>query len=96
MKVYALELNGETEWVAANTAIHALKFYEESTGLGLSDFENDDSIYEVKTDKWDAILIADEDAPLTEDGQYQKKTLKEIMNEEDRDDPFLIATTVCS
>lgn len=57
MKIYALRVNGEIEWIAANTVIEALQNYITITGIELTDFELDDDIKEVPKEKWSQLKV---------------------------------------
>lgn len=67
-KIYEIQINGEKEWVCADTAIEALKTYKSITDCDLSDFENDDDIVEIPKEKWAEMNIVDTE------GDYDDKT----------------------
>lgn len=69
-KIYEIQINGEKEWVCADTVIEALKAYCSITDMSLVDFENDDEIIEVPKDKWGDMSIVDVEAERDEDGDF--------------------------
>jgi len=88
-KIYEFQINGEKEWVCADTIVEALKFYFGLTDMSITDFENDDDIIEVPKEKWAEMKILNVD---DEDDIRTETTFAEYMGKEaDRAD--IIATT---
>lgn len=69
-KIYQININGEKEWIAADTAIEALKFYHGLTDVDLTDFEDDDDIFELPKSEWPNHNILDTEVPRDDDGNY--------------------------
>ena len=67
-KIYEIQINGEREWVCADTVIEALRMYSSITDITLADFDNDDDIVEVQREKWSEMNIVDTD------GEYNNET----------------------
>jgi hypothetical protein len=91
MNIYQLETSGEVEWICANTAIQALKYYEDITDMSLVEFDNTDDITIVPESEWATREIFDFDNP-NEDGTYPVLcTFAEFMKGQTT--PEIIATT---
>lgn len=69
-RIYEIRINGEKEWVCADTIIEALKTYKSITDIDLYDFDNDDDIVEVPKEKWSEMNILDTEAPISDDLTY--------------------------
>ena len=81
-KIYEIQINGEKEWVCADTAIEALKTYTSITDITLTDFENDDDIVEIPKEKWSEMNILNTEE-INEDGGYGvEMTFAEYMEKE--------------
>lgn len=65
MRIFAIHTQGETEWVVAETNIHALKFYLDEISGRIEDFDDDDFIEELEESKWDNLIVKDEDSDET-------------------------------
>lgn len=89
-KIYEIQINGEKEWVCADTAIEALKAYSSITDITLTDFENDDDIVEVPKEKWSEMKILNIDE--FEDDSRTEITFSEYM-EKEATSADIIATT---
>lgn len=75
MKIYALMIDGKTEWVAANTIIEALQKYITITGIELSEFDNDDDIKEISIEKWSELKV------MSYKGEFEtEQSFAEVMN----------------
>lgn len=61
LKVYEINVNGEKNWIAAYTNIHALKVHESITDMALIEFTEEDFIEEVPKEKWPYFKIKNED-----------------------------------
>jgi hypothetical protein len=94
MKAFQLEINGETEIIAAETNIHALRFYCDLTGIGItdSDFSNDDTIIEIPEKKWKKLKVRNTDYDEKDPEDKPEWTLEELMK--GLVSPDLISTTV--
>lgn len=59
MKIFEInwESQGEKEWVAAETNLHALKVYCRITDMSIDDFEDTDEIIEIPKNKWSKYKI---------------------------------------
>ena len=92
-KIYEIQINGEKEWICADTAIEALKFYCSLTDISISEFENDDDIVEVPKEKWSEMTIVDTEGEYDEEtGWPVNKTFSEYM-ETEATSADIIATT---
>ena len=92
-KIYEIQINGEKEWVCADTAIEALKAYSSITDITLTDFENDDDITEVPKEKWSEMNIVNTEGEYDEEtGLPVTKTFAEYMEKESTS-ADIIATT---
>lgn len=89
-KIYEIQINGEKEWVCADTAIEALKAYSSITGITLTDFENDDDIVEVPQEKWSEMKILNIDE--SEEDLSIEMTFADYM-EKEATSADIIATT---
>lgn len=87
MKIFEIiwTSQGEKEWVAADTNMHALKIYCDITDMSITDFECDDEIVELPKRKWGKYTVKDEDAE-------EPITFKQWMKEHTR--PDIIAGTM--
>ena len=82
-KIYEIQINGEKEWVCADTAIEALKTYNSITDITLTDFENNDDIIEVPKEKWSEMNIVDTDREYNNETGYPAiMTFAEYMEKE--------------
>ena len=78
-KIYEIRIAGEKEWICADTAIEALKFYFGLTEMDLSDFEDEDDIVEIPKSEWDRKFIYDTDEQ-DKNGNYPiSQTFAEFM-----------------
>ena len=92
-KIYEIQINGEKEWVCADTAIEALKAYSSITDITLTDFENDDDIAEVPKEKWSEMTIVDTEGEYDEEKGFPiQMTFSEYM-EKEATSADIIATT---
>ena len=92
-KIYEIQINGEKEWVCADTAIEALKAYSSITDITLTDFENDDDIVEVPKEKWSEMNIVDTEVEYDDEtGCPVIMTFAEYM-EKEATSADIIATT---
>ena len=69
-KIYEIHINGEKEWICADTSLEALKFYCGLTDILLTEFEDDDDIIEVPKEKWSKMNIVDTEVEPLSDGSY--------------------------
>ena len=69
-KIYEIRIAGEKEWICADTAIEALKFYHGLTDIDFVDFENEDDIVELPQSEWSKKNILDIDHPTDDEGNY--------------------------
>lgn len=91
-KIYEIRIAGEKDWVCADTAIEALKFYCGLTDMDLVDFEDEDDIVEVPKEDWSNKTIVDTVSHIYEDGDYPIiETFEEYMNHAHETE--IIATT---
>ena len=91
-KIYEIRIAGEKDWVCADTAIEALKFYCGLTDMDLVDFENEDDIVEVTKENWSKQTIVDTESPMDDNGDYPIiETFEEYMNHAHETE--IIATT---
>lgn len=67
MKIFEFQVNGEKEWVAANTIIQAFETYCNLTGMGLWDFESGDDVVEIPESKWGEYYVNHEEPYSEED-----------------------------
>lgn len=76
MKIFEIKWTsqGESEWIAADNVIHALKVYCSITDMDISDFSDDDEIIEVPKKNWSDLTVKEEDA---EDAITFKQWMKE-------------------
>lgn len=82
-KIYEFQINGEKEWVCADTLVEALKTYCAITDMSITDFEDDDDIVEVPKEKWAEMEIVDTEAEYDEEKGYPViKTFAEYMETE--------------
>jgi hypothetical protein len=68
MKIFEIRWsNGEKEWIAAESNLHAVRIYYSITGFNSFDFEEGDEIVELPKDKWATYTVKteDEDEPMT-------------------------------
>ena len=79
MKAYELHTDGETEIIAANTVIEALKFYSSLNGYQLDDFDNDDTIEEIPMQTWHDVKIANTEYDSDDKTDKEVFTLFELM-----------------
>ena len=92
-KIYEIQINGEKEWMCADTVIEALKAYCSITDTDLIDFDNDDDIVEVPKEKWHEMNIVDTDGDYDEENGYPiTMTFAEYM-EKEATSSDIIATT---
>lgn len=91
MNAYQLEVNGETEIVAANTIFEAIKYYASLNDLSLSDFDNNDTIEEIQPQTWNDFTIRNTDFDPNDKDDKEEFTLSEMM--EGIVEPELISTT---
>lgn len=85
MRIFEFQINGEKEWVAANTIIEALQTHSSITGIDLAEYEDEDEIMEIPKDKWPDFKVTDAE------GRFPAKTFEQWMKENTK--PDLIATT---
>lgn len=95
MNIYELQSGTEKEWIAANTAIQALKFYSGITGMNIYDYGDTDDIDTIHEAEWHLHIINYPDEDMLPDGSYKKESFAEIMEREKlSSDPFMIGSTV--
>ena len=79
-KIYEIRMAGEKEWICADTAIEALKFYQNLADIDLSDFEDNDDIVEVPKEKWSEMKIHDMESAILDIGEHPViETFEEYM-----------------
>jgi hypothetical protein len=69
-KIYEFQINGEKEWICADTLFEALKFYYSINDLKLTDYDNCDDIIEVPKEKWSSMNILNIEEPRDDNGHY--------------------------
>lgn len=87
MKIFEIrwESQGEKEWVAAYTNLHAIKVYCSITDMNIDDFDDDDEIVEVPKKDWSKYDVKQE-------GDDRVITFKQWMEENKK--PDIIAGTM--
>lgn len=91
--IYEIRISGEKEWICADTAIEALKFYRGLTDLDLVDFDDEDDIVEVPQSEWSKMNILDTEQPMGDNGNYPIiETFEEYMKHAQFTE--IIATTI--
>jgi len=97
LKIFELNWvnQGEKEWVAAETNIHALIVYTGITYTSLSDFDDEDFITEVPQEEWEKLSVRntefDESEP-EDDDNFREMTFKKWI--ETHNSPDIIAGTM--
>ena len=78
MKIFEIKWTkyDETEWVAADTNIEALKTYCEMTSMDLDDFDDADEIVELPKSKWGKYTVKTEDEGEMTFKQWMKENSK--------------------
>ena len=92
-KINEIQINGEREWVCADTAIEALRMYSSITDITLADFDNDDDIVEVPKEKWSEMNIVDTDGEYNNETGYPVITTFAEYMEKEAISANIIATT---
>lgn len=97
MKIFEINhtSQGEKEWVAADTNIHALKTYCFITSTDLIDFDDDDTISEVPESQLDELKVVNTDfEPLEpeDDDNYKEMTFRSWL--ELHKEPDIVAGTM--
>lgn len=69
-KIYEFQINGEKEWICADTIFEALKFYHSLTDIDLVEFDDEDDIIEVPKEKWSSMNILNIEESRDDDGNY--------------------------
>lgn len=92
-KIYEIRIAGEKDWVCADTAIEALKFYCGLTDMDIIEFEDeDDDIVELPREMWSKKYIIDIEKPMDDGGNYPViETFEEYMRHAEFTE--IIATT---
>lgn len=92
MKIYAIQSQGETEWICAHTIFEALKYYHSINDLEITDFDDDDDIVIVPEDKWGEMTVIDPDDLDENENPKVIHTFADVMKEQTTAD--IIASTV--
>lgn len=79
MRLFELKYNGETEWIAATTNIHALKVWSALTDNGISELDNEDEIREIPVEDWPTLTIGNQEYDSEDPNDWETKTLAEYM-----------------
>lgn len=75
MNIYNFKINGENEFIAANTIFEAIKHYNSINGLEISDFENTDDIVLIPENEWSEYYITDEQGNKLQTFEEYMKTV---------------------
>jgi len=94
LNIYELQFSDDHKlWIAAYTAIQALKFHEAETDVGLIELNDNDDIVILPKEKWDKYKITNPDYDSTNpDDNWKEKTFKQAM--ENMNAPDWIAGTI--
>lgn len=68
MNIYQIELNGEKEYVCANTAIEAIQTLLKTHGMLFGDLDHTDDIKQLPKEEWGTRSILDD--AVDEEGNY--------------------------
>lgn len=94
MKIFEFKWTSqdESEWVAANTLIEALKTYLATTGMDITELEDDDEIIEVPKEKWPELNVRNTDFDPKDPDDWEEQTFEQWMGENHT--PGIIAGTM--
>lgn len=87
LRIFEFKINGETEWVAAITVIHAILVHSSATNMDLWEYDQEDEIIELPKSKWKENVIKDADGEEEDISFYD--WIKQAENKAD-----FMATTV--
>lgn len=80
LSIFEIRTDGEKEWVAARSLIHALQVYCSTTSIDLVEFEQEDEIAELPRDKWKEYKVKNQEYDETDPDDWKEKTFEEVMN----------------
>lgn len=94
MKIYRIDTNGQSDWIASNSIISALRYYESVTDMGLFDFDDGDDIVEIPQQEWKNHNILNTEEYLGDEVSHPVlMTFAEWMEDENNYNSEIIATT---
>ena len=86
LRVFEFQINGEREWVAAYTFIHAIQIHSGTSGMDIVEYDSDDEIVEVPESKWDESFIT------YPDDDQQPKSFSQFIKECNGKAEFMAST----
>jgi len=82
LNIYELQFSDDEKvWIAAYTAIQALKFHESETDTGLIELNYEDDIIILPEEKWGEYYVTNPDYDENNPNDWKQITFKEAMKD---------------